>query len=333
VTADRIQSKAARLQRIERLLYNTAGGMRVNELAERCGVDRRTIYRDLAALEEMGVPIWQDQGRYGIERTTYLSTVRLNLNEAVALFFAARLLAHHSDEHNPHVVSALQKLAASLPNATISAHIARVADLIRARPLRANYMRVLETITRAWADRRRVDLEYRAASGEMTRRVIAPYVLEVSRSEPASYVIAFDELRGALRTFKLERVTDATILDDGYTIPEDFDPYQRLSSAWGVMDETEVEVRLRFTATAASRVRESVWHHSQRITDGADGGCEMTIRVGGVREIRSWVLSWGADVEVLAPDALRDDVAEHAQRMASMYGAENERSSPQPLMS
>ena len=104
---DRIQSKAARLQRIEHRLYNAPRGLRVAELAEYCGVDRRTIYRDLQALEEMGAPIWESEGRYGIDRESYLSTIRLNLNEAVALFFAARLLAHHSDEHNPNVVSAL----------------------------------------------------------------------------------------------------------------------------------------------------------------------------------------------------------------------------------
>ncbi|HEY3231786.1 MAG TPA: transcriptional regulator [Roseiflexaceae bacterium] len=316
---DRIQSKAARLRRIEHRLYNTPRGLRAVDLAEYCGVDRRTIYRDLVSLEEMGVPVWQDGGRYGIDRESYLSTIRLNLNEAVALFFAARLLAHHSDEHNPHVVSALSKLAAGLPDTTISSHIARAADAIRTKPLRADYVRALEAITRAWADRRRVTIQYRAASGVLTERVICPYFLEVSRSEPASYVIAHDDLRGALRTFKLERVVAAEILDSGYTIPDDFDPYEHLAASWGVMDEVEVEVRLRFAPSVASRVKESVWHHSQRVRDTGDGGCELTMRVGGIREVRAWVLGWGADVEVLAPPALRDEVHEHAARMVELY--------------
>lgn len=319
--SDRSQSKAARLRRIEHLLYNAIDGLRVVDLAEQCGVDRRTIYRDLVALEEMGVPVWQHRGRYGIERETYLSTVQLNLNEAVALFFAARLLSHHSDEHNPHVVSALQKLAASLPDTTVSNHIARVADLIRARARRTEYIRVLETITRAWADRRCVDIRYRAMNGEITRRVIEPYLLEVARSEPASYVIAYDRLRSALRTFKLERIEQAMILEEPYVIPETFDPYAHLASAWGVMNETEVEVRLRFTGEAARRVRESVWHHSQQIIDHTGDECEMILHIGGVREIRSWILSWGGDVEVLAPAALREDIREHARRMAAIYYA------------
>lgn len=322
---DRIQSKAARLRRIEHRLYNAPRGQRVAELAEYCGVDRRTIYRDLQALEEMGVPVWENDGRYGIDRESYLSTIRLNLNEAVALFFAARLLAHHSDEHNPNVVSALNKLASGLPDTTISSHMARVAEIIRARPLRADYVRVLDTITRAWADRRKVAIRYRAASGELTERVICPYFLEVSRSEPASYVIAYDDLRGALRTFKLERVADADLLPNVYSIPDDFDPYAHLAAAWGVMDEVEVEVRLRFSAVVAPRVRESVWHHSQRLVDLPDGGCELTMRVGGIKEVRAWVLGWGADVVVLAPPELRDEVWSHAQRMLDQYAGPAQR--------
>lgn len=320
MTTDRIQSKAARLRRLEHLLYNSPGGMRVADMADHCGVDRRTIYRDLGSLHEAGVPVWEDQGRYGIERDSYLSTVRLNLNEAVALFFAARLLFHHSDEHNPHVVSALSKLAAGVPDTSISANIARLADLIRSRPLRSDYVRVLELTTRAWADRRRLQISYQAANGELTRRVICPYVLEVSRSEPASYVIAHDDLRGALRTFKLERVAAAEILESVYVIPPEFDAYAQFAHAWGVIDDLAVTVRLRFSAAAARRVKESVWHHSQRVSDTPDGGCELILLVGGTREIRSWVLSWGAEVEVLEPAALREDVAGHARRMAVLYG-------------
>ncbi|NOK60747.1 MAG: WYL domain-containing transcriptional regulator [Chloroflexi bacterium AL-W] len=316
---DRVQSKAARLRRIEHRLYNVPNGMRVIELSEYCGVDRRTIYRDLMTLHDMGVPVWEHAGRYGINRETYLSTVRLNLNETIALFFAVRLLAHHSDEHNPHVVSALSKLATGLPDATISGHIAQAAEEIRTRPLRDGYVRVFEALTRGWADRKRVSIQYRSADGKLTERVICPYFLEVARREPGAYVIAYDDLRGALRTFKIERINDAELLDNSYDIPADFDPHVHLSSSWGVMDEPEVEVQLRFSASVAHRVEESRWHHSQQVRTLDDGGCEVVMRVNGIREIRMWVLGWGSDVEVLAPDELRQEVYEHVQRMLQRY--------------
>ena len=85
------------------------------------------------------------------------------------------------------------------------------------------------------------------------------------------------------------------------------------------MDEAEVEVCLRFSAAASQRVKESIWHHSQRLVDLADGGCDLYMRVGGIRELRSWVLGWGCEVEVLAPQQLRDEICEHARRMVTMY--------------
>ena len=316
----RTQSKAARLQQIEHKLYNTPNGLSAVELARFCGVDRRTIYRDIETMDAVGVPVWQLDGKFGIDREIYQSTVRLNLNETVALYFAARLLAHHSDENNPHVVRALDKIAASLPDATLSEHMARAADLIRAKPLRLDYIQTLETLTRAWADRRLVSIRYWAADRpEPQERVIAPYFLEVSRSEPASYVVAHDRLRDALRTFKVERIQAAELLDETYVIPEDFDVYKWLESSWGIIAEDEVEVRLRFTPAVARRVHESVWHHSQKLDDLPDGGCLLTMRVGGIREIKNWVMSWGAEVEVLAPPELRTQIAEDSRRMAAQY--------------
>src|SRR5690349_3771272 len=131
----RTQSKAARLQKIEHKLYNTPNGLSAVELADYCGVDRRTIYRDIETMESVGVPVWQYNGKFGIDRQSYQTSVRLNLNETVALYFAARLLAHHSDENNPHVVGALDKIASSLPDATLSEHMAKAADAIRGKPL------------------------------------------------------------------------------------------------------------------------------------------------------------------------------------------------------
>jgi len=318
----RTKSKAARLQQIEHKLYNTPSGMSAIDLAHFCGVDRRTIYRDIETMDAVGVPVWQLDGRFGIDREIYQSTVRLNLNEAVALYFAARLLAHHSDVNNPNVVNALRKIATSLPDATLSEHMARAAEVIRAKPMRTNYVQTLETLTRAWADRQVVRISYWAADRPTAQeRIIAPYFLEVSRSEPASYVLAHDRLRNALRTFKVERIQSAELLPEHYEIPDDFDAYKWLESSWGIINEDEVEIRLRFTAVVARRVSESVWHHSQTLTDLPDGGCLLTMRVGGIREIKNWVMGWGAEVEVLAPLELRTQLTEDSRRMAQQYAA------------
>jgi proteasome accessory factor B len=69
----------------------------------------------------------------------------------------------------------------------------------------------------------------------------------------------------------------------------------------------------------AHRVRESVWHRSQRLVELPGGGVELTVQVAGIIEIRPWILSWGDGVEVLAPDALRDSVRQALSGALARY--------------
>lgn len=318
---NRMLSRSERLRAIERMLFVSSEGLRVQEIADQCGVDRRTIYRDLDLLSVSGVPIWQEEGRFGIEREHYLTTVRLNFNEAVALYMAARLLARHSDEHNPHVVTALDKLATALPD-PVSEHIARTAAYVRQRPVNDQYIQVLEAITLAWSLRRKVRLWYHSPrSGQVRPRDFSTYFIEPSGIGYACYTIGFDDWSGEMRTFKLERLERAQMLDQTYTIPADFDPNHYLETSWGIMHgEDQVEVVLQFSPAAASRVKESVWHPSQEIDDLKDGGCLLTVYVSEPKEMHPWIRSWGAEVEVVSPPSLRQVIAEEALRMAALYG-------------
>jgi predicted DNA-binding transcriptional regulator YafY len=316
----RMLNRVERLLAIEQMLYRASEGMRAVEIGDACGVNRRTIYRDLDLLSVSGVPIWQDGGRFGIEREHYLTTVRLNFNEAVALYMAARLLARHADEHNPHVVVALDKLATALPE-PISTYIARTAARVRARPVNDQYIQVLESITLAWSLQRKVRLWYRSPrSGKVRPRDLSPYFVEPSGTGYSCYVIGLDDWSGEIRTFKLERLERAQMLDEVYEIPKDFDPDKYLAASWGIMHgEEEVEVILQFSPAVASRVRESVWHPSQELDELRDGGCLFTVRISEPAEMKPWIRSWGAEVEVIAPQALRQEIATEATRMAATY--------------
>ena len=167
---ERTMSRAARLKAIETFLYRSSGGRRATDIAARFGVHRSTVYRDIQSLGEAGAPIWEDDGRFGVLKDKYLTTVRVNLHEALALYLAARLLSAHSDEHNPHVVSALEKLASAMPE-SIGEHINRTAAVADKRRPDPDHIRVLETLTRAWSERRQVRLIYHnPQTGETTER-------------------------------------------------------------------------------------------------------------------------------------------------------------------
>jgi len=79
-----------------------------------------------------------------------------------------------------------------------------------------------------------------------------------------------------------------------------------------------VEVHLRFKPPAAARVRETIWHPSQQLTDGPRGTVEMRVTVAGTVEITPWILGWGDAVEVLAPAELRQRISESGAKMAAL---------------
>jgi proteasome accessory factor B len=321
----RTDSRYARLDAIERQLARNADGLTTGELAHTFGVDADTIRRDLVELEAMGVGTFKVGRRYLLDHRRSFHSVKLNNDEALALYLAARLLSRHSDEHNPHVVKALEKLADALSakSPLMAGHIARAADAVRTRRVRREYVEALEVLTQGWAEGRKVRLRYRSyTKDETTERTFAPYFIEPSGIGYACYVIGYDDLRDSLRTFKVERVYEARITDERFARPEQFDAQQLLASAWGVIwrDEGEIEVTLRFAPSVVRRLKESVWHHSQRIEDLPNGSCLFTVRVGSTLEMKPWIRQWGAAVEVVAPPELREEIVAEVRAMIHAYG-------------
>jgi predicted DNA-binding transcriptional regulator YafY len=154
-------------------------------------------------------------------------------------------------------------------------------------------------------------------------RTIAPYFLEPTAS--GVYVIAHDEASGETRTFKLERVQTAHLLPDPYIIPANFDPIAYLEHSWQIMTgDRPTEVILRFIPEAAVYVRERVWHASQALEAHPDGELTLRLCIAEPREMLPWIRSWGPQVEVIAPEWLRERVAEDLRRGAQIYDTESQ---------
>jgi predicted DNA-binding transcriptional regulator YafY len=321
----RKRDRLARLLSVASILYTRGSGengVAVTEIAELTGMTTRTVYRDIKALEdELEIPIFSaGRGRYGIEKKSFLPPLPLSLAEAIVLFLATRLIARWSDEYDQAVVSAFTKLADLLPQ-PIARHVAATMLTVRRAGPNEPFTRNFAHVAQAWADGRVVEFEYEPSDGEARRARVRPYFLEPDAASHNVYLIGFDETVGAMRTYKVERIRTSTVTADRYQIPEDFDPDAWLAHSWGIWSaESGVEeVVLRFDPSVGQRVRESIWHRSQRLTELQDGRIELSLKVAGIVEIRPWILSWGDAVEVVAPPALRQAVAQMVQRAAQRY--------------
>jgi predicted DNA-binding transcriptional regulator YafY len=321
------RDRVARLMRVTRLLSANPEGMRPGEIAERLGMSVRNVYRDLHALEdEVDVPIWSEGGRWGTEAAGFLPPLKLTLNEAMAVFLAARLMVRYADKYDPDLGSAFEKLQAGLPE-SLREHVARSLDVLQRASVDPAFIEHLHALTRAWADRRVVEIEYEGAAyegraGERSRRTIQPWLIEPSLRNHALYLIGFDEDRGGMRTFKVERIRSVRLTPRSFEPPEGGRLEADLRRGWDIIaDQPAVEVRLRFGPSVADRILETRWHPEQRTEREADGSLLWWTTVSGTIEVRLWVLEWGDEVEVLAPESLRADVAATHRRAAARYGA------------
>ena len=314
--------KINRIVKIEELLLAAPHGLTQADLAHKLGVHRSTIYRDQKSLP---VHIYEENGRLFVDRQSYLLNVHMTLHEAMAVHLAVRLLTTRMERQNPHAASAIRKLGMALESLApcISRHLESSAEAIendshRQDPL---YLGVMEKLTLAWAEQRKVAVWHRREDGQVTQYVFAPYFIEPYAIGQSTYLIGLREPPGALRTLKVERLERVELLKESYQIPADFDPQALLADAWGIWytEEEPVEVKLRFSRRVAHRVVETRWHRSERVEELADGRLVWQGRIAEPLEMMNWIRGWGADVEVLEPAGLRQAVMDELRKAVSLY--------------
>lgn len=325
---DRYATKRDRLARMTRLvsiLQAHPQGIRTAEIAERVGMSVRTVYRDLRAIdEEIGVPVWAEAGRWGIDQEkAFLPPLKLTQGEAMAVVLAARLMVRYADKYDPDLAAAFEKLEQGLPPA-LAEHVERTLDVLSKAPRDERFSANVRLLTKAWAERRVVIIDYEPAHydrGAAPRRAtVRPYLLEPSLQTHALYLIGFDEERAGLRTFKIERIRTAALTPRTFQPPDPAATTTALRAAWDIIaDQEPVEVVLRFTPRVAARVLEATWHPTQSVATEVDGSLRWRATVSGTIEIRLWILAWGNDVEVLAPASLRADVASTLRSAVTRY--------------
>lgn len=324
-----------RLQHMQMLFWQNPGKQyRTREIAAILNVSEDTVIKDLDYMSRRGsLPIVKEGWYWRLmEGARFeLLPVKLNLAEGAALFLAARLLSQIHDERNEHVLLALTKLLTGMPP-TLVPHLRATVDMARQRQEKQqDKSGIFEALALGWATHRQVQLVYTPPRLNTYTCLFSPYLLEPSPIGRTIYAMGFSTPPNAFRTYKLERIEHAELTRTPFEVPSDFDGPALLAKAWGVMygDEEPVQIRLRFSHWVTNRVKETVWHPTQQITDIPDG-CEWTATIGDMVEIANWVRGWGADCEVLEPLSLREDLAKEARRLAHMYGVAPVQENDQP---
>ena len=298
-------------------LLQARGVVSGTELARALGVHGRTLRRYVAALEELGIPVTSERGRFGGYRLVpgfKLPPMMFNDDEALALslgLLAARGLG--LADAAPAIASAQAKLERVMPAAlrrrvratdeTIALDLARV-------PPAAGDSGALRVLSAAAQARQRVRLHYRSAQRADSERDFDPYGLAWRGGR--WYAVGHCHLRNGLRSFRLDRIATVTPLPSSFGRPEQFDALAHLAFSLATLPRAHAVDVLLLTdlATARREVFDTIG-----LLQATDDGVRLLAQADDLDWFARELARLPFAFQVCAPDALRDAIAALAARL------------------
>lgn len=323
-----------RLDRVRELLERHPRGLTLYELAESLKVSPRTLRRYLKEVErEYDLEPRRVKGGgqivWGIPQRDMPRKVELRRTQAYALLAARKLFQPlQGTALHEEIDLAVSKLLAVAqrpgrgPNAGLAD--ARLEErflyLPHAPKDYSNKVEEIDDLFQAVADLRPLQLSYRSQSKEGDERItIHPYALVFHRD--AIYCLALNVALGEIRTFLVDRMRDTECsTSERFALPDDFNVDDYFQGEFGIWRSREKHrVVVEFDAAAAEYIRSRKVHSTQRLVPIAGGGIRLSMTVGDLKPVVSWVLEWGARARVLEPEPLRQRVVEELQSALQNY--------------
>jgi len=302
------------------LLLQSRRQVRAADFAERFEISERTVYRDIQALSEVGVPIVALPGKgYQVMQGYYLPPIAFSPHEARALALSVGMMtgAALRGPTRDAAVAALEKVRAVLPSETLR-QVEALLAVTRFYTLPAAQLDLedhkLLDLRRAILDRRVVRLRYHAqTTNEVTVRDVEP--LELVLVDRSWILDAYCRMRQAPRGFRLNRVDGYTVLEEQFT-PRHVRAQECEPGTSRVVVRFKPDVvrwvleRQHFSYSPLETVEE----RTRRTGDDV-----MVYRPRSFDVIAGWLLSWGDAFEVLEPPELRQHLEGIAGRIATQH--------------
>ncbi len=301
-----------RTDRLLAIVLELQGRDRVTaaDLAHTFEATKRTIYRDVLALNEAGVPIISAPGQgYTLMPGYFLPPLHFSVEEAVMLLLGSDVVAQ-AFEAGP-AKSAARKLNAVLGEAVRDEVQFLYENLRLVQRAPEDLYGKVRTLRQTIAERRTVEFTYHKPHTEEEARQVDPHGL--FQLNLVWLLVAFDHARADLRTFHLNRIEDLKVL------PRQFrrQPHFKLER-----DETregrELIVQALFDPEVAREVKNNLSYYVTQTQDTPDG-LLVTLQMRTAEEVLPWLLSWGSRVRVLEPTALQTQLIRAAHDILERY--------------
>jgi len=316
-----------RILTLHRILKSARYPVPLARLMDELACSRATAYRDIAFLRDaLGAPIDSEGDEaafhYAAEEGERfeLPGLWLNSEELQALLALNELVGRTG----PGILASTLAPFRSRIERLLSNHgDGQVFPLERIRVIGSGTRKVDEATFRHVASavlgRRRLKFRYRARStNEATQRSVSPQRLTHYRDN--WYLDAWDYDRDALRSFALDRIADAQLLDAPADDRDEAELNRHLASSYGIFSgQPKAMATIRFSPHAARWVADEHWHSQQQGEWLKDGRYELRLPYSNSRELLMDVLKYGPDAEIVAPVSLREEMKIMLQLAVGAY--------------
>ncbi len=307
------------------LLLQSKRIVRAKDIAHHFEISIRTVYRDMKALCEAGVPVAAEAGEgYSLVEGYHLPPVMFTDAEASALLLGGKFIEKLTDSSIiKNAESALLKIQSVLPGETRDylETLQRATEvLLRPRQAREGFRDgTMATIQAAIVHRRVVSMEYYSHHRDSfsTRDVEPLGLLFYARHW---HVISYCRLREDFRDFRTDRIRSLRVRDEGFTARQGYS----LKDFMATFDEVKnaIEVKIKFKNETAGYMRER-YQFGLVAEKQLKTGVVMTFVVPSLEFLIGTLLAYGSNAEVISPQSLKDRLSEEANKIVRLYKNKN----------
>ena len=320
---------AGRMMRALVAILRAPHGRELGALAEDLSISRKTAERYAKVMiQEVPAPdglplieLVKTNGRPLLRLRGVAGNVDSNTYQAASVFFAlAALRALQGTVLHESAAQVWDRYLQKLPSDTRRA-LESVERKFFYVPFAAkDYSHLedqLDTILRSVLKPERLEIDYRHPNGRRSKHRFDPYTVVLYRD--ALYLLGLSHRHKSPIYLAVDRIERVKRSGERAVVPQGFSPRKLTAGVPGIWSGPEVTVSLKLRGRAEEQIPERLIHPSQTFTPLRGGGTLLRMQVEGWQELAWWILSWGADVEVVEPRELRDFVKRSVTAAAALY--------------
>jgi predicted DNA-binding transcriptional regulator YafY len=312
-----------RIDRVSAILIHlqTKKFVAAQELADRFEISKRTVYRDVRALEEAGIPIGSEPGKgYFLVDGFHLPPVMFTRDEASALLTAGKMVEKLTDQSvSTHFQSAMYKIKSVLPTIEKQYLEDLQSNIEVFYSLKSDFSNnYISEIQFAMAHKRLVTIDYQSISKdeETCNRIIEPVGL--CFYSLGWHLIAWCQLRNDYRDFRVDRIKQLIVSDRTFQSRQKLTVKEYLFKL-NTVNNNFFEICLRFDKSAARQIQTIKYYYG--FIDESDHGksIEMTFITSDLNYMSRWLMMYADAVEIVSPAELKNLMRDHISAIKNRF--------------